>query len=53
MVFFRTAVFGEYECKGRGADRRGRVPWSKSFSYGEARPFLDMSFINGDQWLRL
>ncbi|XP_027333569.1 pectinesterase QRT1-like [Abrus precatorius] len=49
----KTAVFGEYQCKGRGADRRHRVPWSKSFSYQEARPFLDKSFIDGDQWLRL
>ncbi|XP_061345990.1 pectinesterase QRT1 [Gastrolobium bilobum] len=49
----KTAVFGEYQCKGRGADRRRRVPWSKSFSYVEARPFLDRRFINGEQWLRL
>ncbi|XP_057440119.1 pectinesterase QRT1-like [Lotus japonicus] len=49
----KTAVFGEYQCHGRGADRRHRVPWSKSFNYEEARPFLDKSFINGDQWLRL
>ncbi|XLU63228.1 hypothetical protein S245_022437 [Arachis hypogaea] len=49
----RTAVFGEYKNMGRGADRRERVPWSKSFNYQQARPFLDKSFINGDQWLRL
>ncbi|KAJ1410785.1 Pectinesterase, catalytic [Sesbania bispinosa] len=49
----KTAVFGEYQCHGRGADRRHRVPWSKSFSYEEVTPFLDKSFINGDQWLRL
>lgn len=49
----KTAVFGEYQCQGRGADRRRRVPWSKSFSHEEARPFLDKSFIDGDQWLRL
>ncbi|XP_028768477.1 pectinesterase QRT1-like [Neltuma alba] len=48
-----TAVFGEYQCEGDGADRRGRVEWSKCLSYEEARPFLDKSFINGDQWLRL
>ncbi|KAG4952884.1 hypothetical protein JHK87_038478 [Glycine soja] len=48
-----TAVFAEYQCKGRGADRRHRVPWSKSFSYPEASPFLYKSFIDGDQWLRL
>ncbi|KAI4306200.1 hypothetical protein L6164_029495 [Bauhinia variegata] len=49
----KTAVFGEYQCRGRGADRSGRVPWSRSFHYEEARPFISESFINGDQWLRL
>jgi len=53
VIFFRTAVFGEYQCRGRGADRRGRVKWSKSLSYEEAKPFLGKSFINGDQWLKL
>uniref|UniRef100_A0A7N2R8H9 Pectinesterase n=2 Tax=Quercus lobata TaxID=97700 RepID=A0A7N2R8H9_QUELO len=49
----RTVVFGEYQCRGGGANTRGRVPWSKSFSYDEVRPFLDRKFIDGDQWLRL
>ncbi|KAB1203837.1 Pectinesterase QRT1 [Morella rubra] len=49
----KTVVFGEYQCTGRGADTRARVPWSKSFSYEEARPFLDKKFIDGEQWLRL
>ncbi|KAF8409715.1 hypothetical protein HHK36_005794 [Tetracentron sinense] len=49
----RTVLLGEYQCKGKGANSSGRVPWSKSFSYEEARPFLDRSFIYGDQWLRL
>ncbi|XP_073311738.1 pectinesterase QRT1 [Primulina huaijiensis] len=48
-----TVVFGEYQCVGRGADRRGRVPWSKALKYLEARPFLDITFIKGEQWLRL
>ncbi|XP_073221162.1 pectinesterase QRT1 [Cicer arietinum] len=49
----KTAVFGEYKCHGKGADRAKRVPWSKPLSYGEAKPFLDINFINGKQWLRL
>ncbi|GAV68795.1 Pectinesterase domain-containing protein, partial [Cephalotus follicularis] len=49
----RTAVFGEYQCSGRGADPRGRVPWSKNFSYEEVKPFLDTNFIYGEQWLKL
>ncbi|ESQ42888.1 hypothetical protein EUTSA_v10013811mg [Eutrema salsugineum] len=46
-------LFGEYNCKGRGAERRGRVPWSKSFTQDEVKPFLGREFIYGDQWLRL
>ncbi|KAG7957864.1 hypothetical protein I3843_11G196700 [Carya illinoinensis] len=49
----KTVVFGEYECRGRGANTTGRVSWSKSFSYEEVRPFLDKKFISGEQWLRL
>lgn len=49
----RTVVFGEYQCRGRGADKSGRVPWSKTFSHEEAIPFLDKKFIQGERWLRL
>ncbi|KAF8051336.1 hypothetical protein N665_1744s0008 [Sinapis alba] len=46
-------LFGEYNCRGRGAERRGRVPWSKSLTQDEVKPFLGTEFIYGDQWLRL
>ncbi|KAL1200498.1 Pectinesterase QRT1 [Cardamine amara subsp. amara] len=46
-------LFGEYNCRGRGAERGGRVPWSKSFTSDEVKPFLGREFIYGDQWLRL
>ncbi|XP_047337244.1 pectinesterase QRT1-like [Impatiens glandulifera] len=49
----KTVVFGEYKCKGKGADRKKRVSWSRSFSDKEATPFLDTKFIGGDKWLRL
>ncbi|OQU90233.1 hypothetical protein SORBI_3002G370300 [Sorghum bicolor] len=49
----KTVLFGEYNCKGPGASTRQRVPWSRSLTYDEARPFLGRSFINGEQWLRL
>ncbi|CAH1450261.1 unnamed protein product [Lactuca virosa] len=49
----RTAVFGEYECRGKGADRKNRVSWSKSLAHVEAMPFLDTNFIGGHEWLRL
>ncbi|KAK6149395.1 hypothetical protein DH2020_016920 [Rehmannia glutinosa] len=48
-----TVVFGEYECRGRGADRSRRAEWSKAMDYVEARPFLDTTFIRGEQWLKL
>lgn len=46
-------LFGEYNCTGKGADRTGRVPWSKSLTQDDAKPFLGMKFISGDKWLRL
>ncbi|XP_020599947.1 pectinesterase QRT1 isoform X2 [Phalaenopsis equestris] len=49
----RTAWFGQFNCSGRGADTSNRVPWAKSLTYEEAKPFLDDYFIDGDQWLRL
>ncbi|KAF6153741.1 hypothetical protein GIB67_000974 [Kingdonia uniflora] len=48
-----TVLFGEYKCRGRGANPRKRVPWAKSFNYEEAKPFIDRNFIDGDEWLRL
>ncbi|XP_016505579.1 pectinesterase QRT1-like isoform X2 [Nicotiana tabacum] len=49
----KHAVFGEYKCKGRGANRKGRVEWSKSLNKTQAQPFLNTKFIGGEQWLRL
>lgn len=46
-------MFGEYNCNGQGADRRGRVSWARNFSNEEIRPFLDLKYIDGDKWLRL
>ncbi|XP_061345989.1 pectinesterase QRT1-like [Gastrolobium bilobum] len=48
-----TAMFGEYECSGKGSNRTERVEWSKALSSEEARPFLGRDYINGDRWLRL
>ncbi|KAL0310951.1 UNVERIFIED_CONTAM: Pectinesterase QRT1 [Sesamum angustifolium] len=42
-----TVVLAEYECRGKGADRGGRVGWSKGLSYEEAKPYLDSTFISG------
>ncbi|KAL0328551.1 UNVERIFIED_CONTAM: Pectinesterase QRT1 [Sesamum calycinum] len=50
---YSTVVLGEYECRGKGADRGGRVGWSKGLSFEEAKPYLDSTFISGDLWLKL
>ncbi|KAB5521207.1 hypothetical protein DKX38_025526 [Salix brachista] len=49
----RTVVFGEYECSGRGKNAGGRVPWLKPLKYEDARPYLGIGFIGGEQWLKL
>ncbi|XP_043700397.1 pectinesterase QRT1-like [Telopea speciosissima] len=53
----RTVQYGEYESSGKGAkqrrQRKQRAPWIKPLSYQEAMPFLDKTFINGDEWLRV
>ncbi|KAG0460213.1 hypothetical protein HPP92_023341 [Vanilla planifolia] len=48
-----TVWFGEFNCSGRGANRSNRVPWARSLTYEEAKPFLDKYYVDGDQWLRL
>ncbi|XP_004244060.1 pectinesterase QRT1 [Solanum lycopersicum] len=47
------AFFGEYSCKGIGANRAGRVPWSNDFTQHQAQPFMKRDFIGGDEWLRI
>ncbi|KAL0926106.1 hypothetical protein M5K25_004496 [Dendrobium thyrsiflorum] len=49
----KTVWFGQFNCSGRGADMSNRVPWARSLTYEEAKPFLDQYYIDGDQWLRL
>ncbi|OIW11102.1 hypothetical protein TanjilG_22909 [Lupinus angustifolius] len=49
----RTAMFGEYQCSGKGSNRTERVEWSKALSSEEAKPFLGRDYIYGDTWLKL
>lgn len=49
--FCRTVSFGEYECYGPGADSTGRVAYGKQLRKSEAAQFLDISFIDGEEWL--
>ncbi|KDP33954.1 hypothetical protein JCGZ_07525 [Jatropha curcas] len=46
-----TAYYGEYMCKGPGASSDGRVKYAKLLSEEEAKPFLSMTYINGNKWL--
>ncbi|KAJ6993510.1 pectinesterase 63 [Populus alba x Populus x berolinensis] len=46
-----TVYYGEYTCAGPGSSSFGRVPYAKSLSKAEAKPFLSMTYINGNKWL--
>ncbi|KAK8949528.1 Pectinesterase QRT1 [Platanthera zijinensis] len=45
--------FGEFNCSGSGADLSKRVSWARSLTYEETKPFLDKSYVDGDEWLSL
>ncbi|KAG0460465.1 hypothetical protein HPP92_020360 [Vanilla planifolia] len=46
-----TVFFGEYGCIGPGADFTARVAYAKQLNDCEAAPFVDLSFIDGDEWV--
>jgi pectinesterase len=47
----KTVFYAEYKCSGPGANRQGRVPWSKELSDQQAAPFGSVAFIDGKSWL--
>ncbi|XP_062005310.1 putative pectinesterase 14 [Rosa rugosa] len=47
----QKVFYGEYECIGPGANNTNRVSYSKQLNESEAAPFLDISYIDGDEWL--
>ncbi|KAH7424395.1 hypothetical protein KP509_11G006600 [Ceratopteris richardii] len=47
----KTVFYGEYECYGPGANRKGRVSWSRLLTAEQAKPFVHTGFINGESWL--
>lgn len=49
----RTVFFGEYECYGDGANYAYRVSYGKQLTEYEASPYMNISYIDGDQWLHL
>jgi pectinesterase len=47
----KTVYFAEYNCKGPGANRAGRVRWSLQLGKDEARQFETENFLKGqDGW---
>lgn len=47
----RTVLFGQYDCEGPGANATMRVAYSKEFDQCEAAPFMDISFIDANDWV--
>ncbi|KAK9099169.1 hypothetical protein Syun_026214 [Stephania yunnanensis] len=49
----KTVFFAEAQNRGRGSWSRRRVPYAKRLNPSQAQPFLDINFVDGEQWLRL
>ncbi|XP_056168463.1 probable pectinesterase 8 [Syzygium oleosum] len=47
----QTIYYGEYNCSGAGANMSLRAPYVQRLNDTQASPFLNISFIDGDQWL--
>lgn len=47
----QTIFYGEYNCSGAGANMSLRAPYVQRLNDTQALPFLNISFIDGDQWL--
>ncbi|KAL5572299.1 hypothetical protein UlMin_021896 [Ulmus minor] len=47
----QTVYYGEYKCMGPGASTSGRVNYAKMLSDADVKPFLSMSYIQGNKWL--
>jgi len=46
---YRTIFLGEYKCSGPGAVR---LNYKRILSDEEAKHFLSMAYIHGEQWVR-
>ncbi|PIA54926.1 hypothetical protein AQUCO_00901081v1 [Aquilegia coerulea] len=47
----QTVFFGEYACIGPGSNYTHRVSYGKQLTHSEVTPFMDISYIEGNQWL--
>lgn len=45
-----TVYYGQFRCYGPGANALARVSWSKELTLQEAQPFLELDFIDGNEW---
>lgn len=52
MVDSRTVFFGEYQCYGPGANYSDRASYGKQLQEFEAAPYTDISYIDGNEWIR-
>ncbi|ONK65821.1 uncharacterized protein A4U43_C06F1320 [Asparagus officinalis] len=48
----QTVFFGEYRCSGPGANTTLRAAYGQQLNDTQASPFLNASYIDGDQWLQ-
>ncbi|KAH9673766.1 putative pectinesterase 8 [Citrus sinensis] len=48
----QTVFYGEYNCTGAGSDMTMRAPYVQRLNDTQASLFLNISFIDGDQWLQ-
>jgi pectinesterase len=48
----KTVFYAEFQCWGPGANRWGRVSWSKVLTAKQAAPFGSIDFIDGKWWLQ-
>ncbi|XP_020598419.1 probable pectinesterase 8 [Phalaenopsis equestris] len=48
----QTVFYGEYKCSGAGANQNLRAPYVLKLNDEQAAPFLNSSYIDGDQWLQ-
>ncbi|ONM53688.1 probable pectinesterase 15 [Zea mays] len=48
----QSVFFGEYDCTGPGASggTAQRVAYARQLDQRQAAPFMDLSYINGNQW---
>ncbi|XP_047156180.1 probable pectinesterase 8 isoform X1 [Vigna umbellata] len=47
----QTIFYGEYNCSGSGANTNSRAPYVQKLNETQASAFLNITFIDGEQWL--